>query len=159
MRRLSFVIVAFVIWVLVTWSLSWQELTIGLVVVLFTSLLFGESFPGFKIFSPKRIGWLIYYIPVWIFACILANLDVAYRAIHPKMPIKPGIVKIRTSLKSDIGKTVLANSITMTPGTMTVDINGEYLYIHWIWVGDEKIEEATRIIAERFERILKHIFE
>ncbi|HID94139.1 MAG TPA: Na+/H+ antiporter subunit E, partial [bacterium (Candidatus Stahlbacteria)] len=63
------------------------------------------------------------------------------------------------SLKKDISKTFLANSITLTPGTMTVDIDGEYLYIHWIWVQDERVEEATKIVAGRFEKFIRRIFE
>jgi multicomponent Na+:H+ antiporter subunit E len=92
---------------------------------------------------------------------IKANFDVAYRVVHPKLPIKPGIVKVKTKLKSDTGLTFLANSITLTPGTMSVDIDKEngYLYIHWINVKSTDIEKATEIIVSRFEKILEKIFE
>jgi len=103
--------------------------------------------------------WFIIYFPLFVWYCIRANLDVAYRVIHPKMPLRPGIVKIKTSLKKDISKTFLANSITLTPGTMTVDIDGEYLYIHWIWIVDERTEEATKLIAGKFEKYIRRIFE
>ena len=92
-----------------------------------------------------------------------ANLDVVYRALHPKMPIKPGIVKIKTNLKTDSGITALANSITLTPGTLTVDLDrqGEdnFLYVHWINVKSSDLEQATRLIARRFEWFLERIFE
>ena len=92
-----------------------------------------------------------------------ANLDVVYRALHPKMPIKPGIVKIKTNLKTDSGITALANSITLTPGTLTVDLTrqGEdnFLYVHWINVKSSDIEQATEFIARRFEWFLMRIFE
>jgi multicomponent Na+:H+ antiporter subunit E len=86
---------------------------------------------------------------------------VAYRVIHPDLLINPGIVKVKTSLQSDIGLTLLANSITLTPGTLSVDIDKDnsVLYIHWIDVQSRDIEEATRTIVERFERILRNIFE
>jgi multicomponent Na+:H+ antiporter subunit E len=92
---------------------------------------------------------------------IKANFDVAYRVVHPKLPIKPGIVKVKTKLKSDTGLTFLANSITLTPGTMSVDIDKEngYLYIHWINVKSTDLEKATEIIVSRFEKILEKIFE
>ena len=92
---------------------------------------------------------------------IKANFDVAYRVVHPKLPIKPGIVKVKTKLKSDTGLTFLANSITLTPGTMSVDIDREngYLYIHWINVKSTDVEKATEIIVSRFEKILEKIFE
>ena len=81
--------------------------------------------------------------------------------LHPRLPINPGIVKIKTSLKSDTALTFLANSITLTPGTMSVDIDTErgVLYVHWINVRAEDIESATKLIAERFEKILRKIFD
>ena len=106
-----------------------------------------------------RIIWFLWYLPIFLWECIKANMDVAYRVLHPKMPIKPGIVKVKTKLKTDIAKTFLANSITMTPGTLSVDIKGEFLYIHWIYVRDEGMEKATEIIVDKFEKHLKRIFE
>ena len=91
---------------------------------------------------------------------VLANLDVVYRVIHPEMPIHPGIVKIKTNLKSAAGRTMLANSITLTPGTLTVDITDDgYLYIHWINVKTDDVEEASKRIAGRFEKVLRRMFE
>lgn len=85
-------------------------------------------------------------------------MDVAYRVLHPKRPINPGIVKIKTELKSDIGKLALANSITLTPGTMSVDVEGDHLYIHWIDVEDSSVEIASKKISKPFEKYLKKVF-
>jgi multicomponent Na+:H+ antiporter subunit E len=77
------------------------------------------------------------------------------------LPIKPGIVKIKTKLKKDSAITVLCNSITLTPGTLTMDVNedrGE-LYIHWINVKAENVDEATEKISSVFEKILTEVFE
>jgi multicomponent Na+:H+ antiporter subunit E len=92
---------------------------------------------------------------------IKANLQVAVIVLHPLRPIKPGIVKIRTDLAKDTAITVLANSITLTPGTFTVDIDPEarMLYIHCITVEGIDISENTRRIGAKFERILKEVFE
>jgi multicomponent Na+:H+ antiporter subunit E len=75
------------------------------------------------------------------------------------MPIKPGIVKVKTTLKTDIGKTFLANSITMTPGTITVDIIDDEFYIHWIYVSSRDPKVYTDKILGRFEKFIKRIFE
>jgi multicomponent Na+:H+ antiporter subunit E len=88
-----------------------------------------------------------------------ANFDVAYRVLHPKMPISPGIVKVKTKLKSEIGIAFLANSITLTPGTFTVDLKGQHLYIHCINVKHMDVEEASKDILERFEKLLIKIFD
>jgi len=100
------------------------------------------------------------YIPVLFYYMLLANLDVVYRVIHPKMPIRPGIVRVKTTLKSESAKAALANSITLTPGTLSVDITEDnHLYIHWINVKSTEEEEATKRIVLRFENILKKIFD
>ena len=70
-----------------------------------------------------------------------------------------GIVKVKTRLKSDMGKVFLANSITLTPGTFTVDLKNEYLYIHWIYVKHRDMEKATQDIVSRFESFLIKIFD
>jgi len=88
-------------------------------------------------------------------------VDVAYRVINPRLPINPGIVKVKTNLKTETGLTFLANSITLTPGTLTVDIDRDagVLYVHWIDVKAKDVEAATKIVVERFEKILRKIFE
>ena len=69
-------------------------------------------------------------------------------------------MKVKTRLTSESGRTALANSITLTPGTMTVDITADgYLYIHWINVTATDVEEASRRIVAQFERYLSKIFD
>jgi len=72
--------------------------------------------------------------------------------------VKPGIVKVRTRLKSRMGRLLLANSITLTPGTLTVELNGEWLYIHWVTVESADIEAATQNIVAGFERYLEVMY-
>jgi len=156
-------ILAFLIWSFLTWPLDYQHLLIGILVCSFVSFMVGDMFVRrphrFK--QATRYFWFLYYIPVFLWECLKANIDVAYRVIHPDLPINPGIVKVKTALKSDTGLTFLANSITLTPGTMSVDIDEEngFLYIHWIDVKDKDIQKATEIIVKTFEDILKRIFE
>jgi len=162
MRRLIYFVVSFIVWLLLTWTLEIQVVIAGLAASIVVALLFHEILPKeHHVFvSPMRIFWLLVYIPVFFYYVIMANFDVVYRALHPKMPIHPGIVKIKTNLKTESGITALANSITLTPGTLTVDLTDDgFLYIHWINVKSTKTEEATKHIAQRFEWFLKKIFE
>ncbi len=85
--------------------------------------------------------------------------DVMLRVIHPDVPIRPGIVKVRTTLTSEMAKTFLANSITLTPGTLTIDIDGDDFYVHWIYIPTDDPNERTREICGRFEGLLRRIFE
>ncbi len=132
-------------------------LSSGIVVLLVVDIcLQGE----WEFSRPIKYLWFFYYIPIFLWEVIKANLDVAYRILSPDMPIKPGIVKVKTKLKSDIGLTFLANSITLTPGTMSVDVDKEngYIYVHWIYVKTENVDEATFIIVKKFEDVLIKIF-
>ena len=162
MRRLIYFVLAFIIWMLLTWQFDAQVIIAGLIVSVIVALLFHEILPKeYRVFiSPVRVFWVLVYLPVFFYYVMKANLDVVYRALHPKMPIKPGIVKIKTILKTESGITALANSITLTPGTLTVDLTDDgYLYIHWINVKSEDVEQATELIARRFEWFLRKIFE
>jgi multicomponent Na+:H+ antiporter subunit E len=89
---------------------------------------------------------------------IKSNLDVARRIISPKLPINPGIVKVKTKLKSPLGRAILANSITLTPGTLTVEMRDQYFYIHWIDVSVSDINASTEAIVSKFEKYLEVIF-
>jgi multicomponent Na+:H+ antiporter subunit E len=167
MRRLIYFVLAFAVWVLTAWpfvdgKIDLQVAVAGLVASFFVAILFHEILPKehHVFISPVRVFWFLVYVPVFFYYIIRANLDVVYRALHPKMPIAPGIVKIKTNLKTDSAITALANSITLTPGTLTVDLTDDgFLYVHWINVKSEDVEEATRFIAQRFEWFLQKIFE
>ncbi len=167
MRRAIYFVLGFILWMLLTWpvvdgQVDWQIVIAGIVAAGVVSLLFHEILPKehHVFISPVRIFWFLLYIPVFFYYMMVANFDVVYRALHPQMPINPGIVKIKTRLKSESGITALANSITLTPGTLTVDLTDDgYLYVHWINVKSVDIQQATEHIARKFEWFLEKIFE
>jgi multicomponent Na+:H+ antiporter subunit E len=153
-------LVTFVLWLALSSKFELPEIITGIVVCLIISLFAARLYSklGFPSLSVKMVLFSLIYVIVLFWEIIKANLDVAYRVIHPKMPIKPGIVIIKTRLKSDIAKVILANSITLTPGTFTLDIIGDELLIHWINVKAEDIDSTTKIIGEKFEKYLRVIF-
>lgn len=162
--RIILFILALLIWLLLSWPPDGQHIIVGVVVAALVAILTGDFF----IQRPHRLKhlsryrhFIFSYLPTFLWEVIKANIDVAYRVLHPKLPINPGIVKVKTKLKSDTALTFLANSITLTPGTLSVDIDKEkgVLYVHWIDVKAKDVESATEIIVERFERILKKIFD
>jgi len=150
----------FIVWLMFTSTLFWQEVVVGALVSMLLSLASIRLFTccTLSLLNPVRIFWMIWYIFVFLKALILANLDVARRVITPSLPINPGIVKFKTKLKTNYSKMVLANSITLTPGTITVDVVGDTFYVHWIDVETTDPEEAFKIIAEPFEKVLLKIF-
>ncbi|TET86125.1 hypothetical protein E3J32_00890 [Candidatus Aerophobetes bacterium] len=162
MKKLVLGIISFLCWMVLTWTLYLPSLLVGLVVSMFIALWFGDVFVerAKNFFQIKRLAYLLYYIPVFTYYCLLANFDVAYRVLHPALPIEPGIVKVKTTLTNTTAKVALANSITLTPGTLSVEMTDDgYLYVHWIKVRTTDVEEATEMIIRKFEKILKEIFE
>jgi len=108
--------------------------------------------------NPLRwVIFLVYLIGPFFWAMAKANVDVAYRVITGK--INPGIVKISPGLKTDLGITLLADSITLTPGTLSVDIDEKNndLYIHWINV--TTLKPTTHHICTNFPQWIRRIAE
>jgi multicomponent Na+:H+ antiporter subunit E len=161
--RIIVFVFALLVWFALTDIKNYQEVLIGIAISLLITFLAGHFLiTTEKSQHPvKRVFHFLFYILKFFWEMIKANFEVAYLVIHPMLPIKPGIVKIKTKLTKDSAITVLANSITLTPGTLTVDINEDKkeLYIHWINVQTKDIDEATEEIGNRFEKTLTEVFE
>lgn len=156
----SVFIVTFFTWLVLTWTIDPQEIIVGLIVSAVISVIF-KRYYNIKLsakFIPGLFKFVFVYISVFIWEMLKANLDVASRVVEPKVKVKPGFVRIKTDLKGDVAKLTLANSITLTPGTITVDIKDDELYIHWIEVKGTD-EESKKSFYGVFERILKGVYE
>lgn len=161
MKYIAVFILSLIFWMLITFRFTVPNILTGSVASLLCAWIFGKYYFNnvYKFLQPKRWFWFIIYLIMFIWECIKANFDVAYRVLHPGMPIKPGIVRVKTSLKSEFAKTILANSITMTPGTITVDIIDNDFFIHWIYVSSEDPSVYTAKILGRFEKFIKRFAE
>ena len=169
MRRLATFVIAFVTWCLLSWPYDaaagrWdlQSLAVGVVAAALVALVVGAvltSEPA-RLLNPIRWLWLLAFLPVFAYYCLKANVQVAYLVLHPKMPIHPGIVRVQTRLRTEAGICALANAITLTPGTLTVDAEPDgTLYVHWIDVKSADDAAASAEIAGRFETFLARVFE
>lgn len=161
MKWFMCLLAVFVLWMLLFWSVDPWVVGTGVFFALIVGTILGTIYPDnmSKLLSPRRWLFFLIYLPYFLFYCILANLDVAVRVVHPDVPIRPGIIKITTTLRSDMARTFLANSITLTPGTLTVDMDGQDLYIHWINIDTDDPAKRFAEICGRFEPLLRRIFE
>ncbi len=158
-KGILFFISLLIVWIFLAGT-SQQEIIIGIIVSLLLTIIFfskGTIFSEFNL-NPKAIFYFIIYIFVFLWELVKSSFDVASRVVQPTIPINPGIVKVKTKLKSRLGRIILANSITLTPGTLTVETNGEDYYIHWIDVTSDDIDGATKQIVSKFEKYLEVIF-
>ena len=151
-RKISFAVIFLLMlafWLLLT-GFSTEELIAGCIASLIAATMSYRIFNWEKNY-PRRLLWLLAYIPYYIYAEIRAHLEVIYLIFTGK--INPGIVEIENPHSSDFGTTALASSITMTPGTLTLESQPGKLYIHWL-----KMKKDKGSITSGFERFLGRVW-
>ena len=171
MKKIALFFLLLLLWGVLVWPfevtggqvhLVPMALVPGVFIALLLVIIMRNTIPDAfaALINPVRVFWFVVYAGVFVFYVVKANLDVAYRILHPAMPIHPGIVKVKTALKTKAGIAMLSNAIALTPGTLTLhaDDNGD-LYVHWINVKATDLEGATRLIVGRFEWLIKRILE
>ena len=149
-----------IFWLLLNGRLDGATLAVGVLVAAVVAMLTPGAmsfFSGFR-FSPRGVWAAIAYFGYFLVALVKANLRLARLVLTPGLPINPGFVKVRTRLQTPMARLLLANSITLTPGTLTVEIEGEWLYVHWVTTDAADIEGATHEIVEGFERYLEVMY-
>ena len=147
--------VSMLLWVLLTGSLDRQELISGVVVSFLVTVLFASRL---SIFTGFRFSWLapvhiLIYLGHFMLALVQANFDLALRILTPSLPIRPQMIEVKTILKSPLAKLMLANTITLTPGTLVVDVVGDRLQVHWVYCPPGiTSQSATEQIVSKLEK-------
>ena len=143
-------------WIILSGRFDLFHLTLGiisclLVAKLSSNLIFTNNRKKGRLTEAFRF---ISYMPWLLWQVFIANISIAYLAIHPKMmdKIDPQILWFKSGLKDDIALVTLGNSITLTPGTITVRIIGGEYYVHSIYPSnmDMIIEEMVPRVASIF---------
>jgi multicomponent Na+:H+ antiporter subunit E len=139
-----------VAWAAVTGEFTARNLllgfVLGFVILFFTRRIVGLPSYGRKMF--QVIGLFLFFVK----ELIKANLRVAYEVLTPGLTIQPGVVMIPLDVKSDAEITLLANLITLTPGTLSLDVSVDrrVLYVHAMFIDDP--ERVRQQIKDGFER-------
>jgi len=152
-------VLGLLIWLGLNGTLGRDVLITGIVVTVIISLFYIGSgvFREVRL-TPRALVAFIAWIVIFLIELVKSNIDVMSRVVTPKVRINPAIVEVKTGLKSRLGRLALANSITLTPGTLTADIEGDTLYIHWIDASSVDVEVATKKIVAKFEKHLEVLF-
>jgi multicomponent Na+:H+ antiporter subunit E len=133
------------------------HLSLGVVSCALVTVISHDLYIKRKQFSSKILIEairFIQYVPWLLYQIVLSNIHVASLVLRPRMPIDPKIIRYKTRLKTDIALTTFANSITLTPGTITADIHeGEY-HVH---VLSRKVAED--LMTGEMENRVASIFE
>jgi len=161
-KALGPAILTFIAYVVFSGSVSGYDLVTGIVIAAITGVLVSDILvtDAKKSLDIRRLGWMIAYSVYYLTVAELkSHISFAPKVLTGR--IRPGVVAVKTPLKTEYGMVTLANSITNTPGTATVDIDvdNQTLYVHWLWVETEEEEGIREKIAKPFERFIEHIFE
>lgn len=149
------------VWMILNNSLRMEIWLTGVAVsLLLAILLCGHCgvFQGVNL-TPKAILYTVVYLFVFVFELVKSNVHIAFLVLTPSLPINPGIIRGKTILKSKMARLILANSITLTPGTFTIDFIGDTLYIHCVDLEGEDQEAYAKSIIRKFEKYLEVIYD
>jgi len=165
-------ILSYLLWVLLVWPFDpssdallvrggGADLLAGLAVAALSAAVFGRMLPRNvgRLFSPLRYLFFCAYVLIAVWSLLAGCLDILYRTLHLRVPVRPSIVKVRTAIRSDMGRMLLANSVSLAPGTMAVDLVGQDLYVHWNCTLTDSPEIRTELLVGRFEGVLKRVFD
>ncbi len=150
----------FAVWVVFTWRLNSASLIFGAVGA------FGIALISFRVFIPSHQAsfhflipnplYLIIYLLYMVWALYRSSLSVLKAVLLSRE--SPHIVHFRTHLRSDIARTVLALSITLTPGTICVDLNDDHLTVHWLTCDTTHSKQAGEKIKGKIEYLIGRMF-
>ena len=156
MRYLIMFLVLFPVWLIWSGMFDAFHLALGVVSCAVVTVLSHDLLLKRTDFSglPREAVRFLLYLPWLLYQVVLANVHVVYLTLHPRMPIDPQIVKYKSMLKKDLPRVIFANSITLTPGTITADIkDGDYI-VHAL-----SAKTADDLLAGDMERRVARIFE
>ncbi len=153
-------VVLIFIWVASNSSLAVESVLTGAAIAGVLAHKFGPSSGVWQSIrlSPTRLYHFIRYTGSFVVELVRANINMLRYVYSPRIDIAPGIVKIKTNLKSPIGRLALVNSIALTPGSLVIDIKGDTLLIHWLDVKTADPDEAASMIAGAFAEHLEKAF-
>ncbi len=137
------------------------DLLAGVAVAALSAAVFGRLFPRNpgKLLSPLRYCYFLYFLLLVIWSLISGCMDSVYRVLHLRVPVRPSIVKVRTSIRSEMGRFFLANSLSLAAGSLAVDIVGQDVYVHWANTPADPTESRAELLVGRFEDVLKRVFD
>lgn len=154
-KFLSNILLTFV-WVALTGDFSFENYLFGFFLNFHILLLItmGRRRTKYFLIVPKTILLLLFFL----YELIKANLQVAYEVITPSLNVTPGIIMVPLDVKSDIQITLLANMISLTPGTLSIDVSNDkkVLYVHAMYIKDR--QKFIRSIKDGFERRILEVF-
>lgn len=141
-------------WMMLTGSFTGPGFVVGFLFGYVCLALMQRHVPVLEGYAQRVPGW-IGFVFYFVWQVIKSNAEIAWEVSTPGLSIKPGVVAVPLELNSDVGITLFANFITLTPGTLSLDISDDrtVLYVHAMYADEE--DELLRGLRDIEERIIK----
>ncbi|MCK8825631.1 Na+/H+ antiporter subunit E [Fuchsiella alkaliacetigena] len=162
--RIYLFLILFAGWFVISAEFTVVSAIVGGVIAFIPAFLTKDYFVKFAtIRLVTRLFTATTFMLLLIKQVLLASLKVSYLILHPQMSFNHGIVKVPTKFagkNKEIAMSILGNTVTLTPGTMTVDLNVDSgdLYIHWIDIESREPAKMRELIYGKFENLIGRIF-
>lgn len=157
LRRVPLNVFLAVVWMMLSDSLTLQSFVVGYAAGYFLLWFLPAPFIAAERIPPGKLVLLAYLLVYFIKELIVANFQVAWQVVQPRLNIKPGIIAMPLQVQGNIQIAALANMISLTPGTLSVEVppDRKVLYIHCIDASDEA---AALAVPRRFEALIQGVW-
>jgi multicomponent Na+:H+ antiporter subunit E len=137
-------------WAAITGLFTWSNVLAGFILAYVVLFIAQRAIGSYTYF--RRIDRVLRFAVFYVWELILANLRVAYDVLTPRLRMQPGVVAIPLDARTDAEITLLANLITLTPGSVSLDVSSDrrFLYLHAMYIDD--VEEFRQSIKDTLER-------
>ena len=137
-------------WAAVTGRFTWSNVLVGFLLAYLVLFIAQRAVGSSGYF--RKLGQVLGFALFYVWELILANLRVAYDVMTPAYHMRPGVVAIPLDAKTDVEITMLANLITLTPGSVSLDVSSDrrFLYLHAMYIDD--VEQFRASIKNSLER-------
>ena len=149
-----------IVWIAISSSLAVESVVTGALISAALAYVFAAKFEiwrGIR-FTPSNFYHFILYTRVLVVELVRANLIMMRYVYAPRIRVNPGVVEVKIALKSPIGRLALANSISLTPGSLVLDVAEDGLVVHCLDMQTIDPDKATQVIVGPFENHLERAF-
>jgi multicomponent Na+:H+ antiporter subunit E len=148
------------LWIAANSSFAIESVASGALISAVLAYIFAQKtnvWQGLR-FSPSRFNCFVLYTGVFAVELLRANINMMRYVYAPRLSVEPGVVKVKTNLKSPIGRLALANSISLTPGSLVLDIGKDELVVHCLDMRAIDPKKVTETVSGPFEAHLEKAF-
>jgi len=148
------------VWIAISSSFAVESLATGVLLSAALAYFFSRRLKiwGTIRISPLRLLHFVLYTGVFLRDLVHANINMMRYVYAPRIRVEPGVIRVKTSLKSPVGRLALVNSVSLTPGSLVIDIEDDGLIVHCLDLTDADPAEVANAMVGPLEKHLESVF-